>query len=35
MRNENDKEISKDVYIYILYIHPEEREKVIDDFSLI
>ena len=23
------------MYIYILYIHPEEREKVIDDFSLI
>ena len=30
MRNENDKKISKDVYIY-----PEEREEVIDDFSLI
>ena len=32
--NERDKEIPKEIYIYI-YIYPQERQKIIDDQRLI
>ena len=36
VKNENDKEISKEIYIYIyIYIYPEETQKIIDNQRLI